>query len=72
MKFLTPILIVKRNSRVVIYGSFEDDPGEPDIEPTVEPKPENLCRWCNTVHGDSFFEKVVAWFHGVLATLFRR
>lgn len=57
---------------IVIYGSFEDDPGEPDIEPTVEPKPENLCRWCNTVHGDSFFEKVVAWVHGVLATLFRR
>ena len=55
-----------------IYGSFEDDPGDPYIEPTIEPKPENLCRWCNTVHGDSFFQKVVAWFHGVLATLFRR
>ena len=57
---------------LVIYGSFEDDPGEPDIEPTVEPKPENLCRWCNTVHGDSFFQRIVAWFHGVLATLFKR
>ena len=57
----------------VVFGSF-DDPGASgtDVEPTVEPKPENLCRWCNTVHGDSFFEKVVAWFHGVLATLFRR
>ena len=56
----------------VIYGSFEDDPGNPDVEPTVEPKPENLCRWCDTVHGDSFFQKIVAWVHGVLATLFRR
>ena len=56
----------------MIYGSFETDPGEPDVEPTVEPKPENLCRWCNTVHGDGFFERIVAWFHGVLATLFKR
>ena len=56
----------------VIYGSFEDDPGEPDVDPTVEPKPENLCRWCNTVHGDSFLQKIVAWFHSVLATLFKR
>ena len=57
---------------VVNYGSFEDDPGKTDVEPTIEPKPENLCRWCDTVHGDGFLQKITAWFHSVLAALFKR
>lgn len=57
---------------MIIYGSFEDDPGNPDVEPTVEPKPDNLCPWCSTVHGDGFFQRVVAWFHSILAKIIRK
>ena len=57
---------------IMIYGSFEDDPGNPDVEPTVEPKPDNLCPWCNTVHGDGFFQRIVAWFHSILAKIIRK
>ena len=54
------------------YDTLEDDPGEPDAEPTIEPKPDNLCPWCNTVHGDGFFQRIVAWFHGILARIIRK
>ena len=56
----------------MIFGSFDDDPGDPDVEPTVEPKPDNLCPWCNTVHGDGFFQRIVAWFHSILAKIIRK
>ncbi len=53
----------------LIIGPFED---APITEPTVEPKPENLCPWCDTVHGDGFFQRIVAWFHSILAKIIRK
>lgn len=55
-----------------VFGPFEDISEEPFAEPTVEPKPENLCPWCNTIHGDGFFQRIVAWFHGILAKIIRK
>ena len=55
-----------------VYGPPEEVPENPYTELEIEPKPETLCRWCNTIHGDSFFQRIVAWFHGILAKLFRK
>lgn len=56
----------------VRFPNGEPDPAEPGSGPVTEPEPEPLCRWCNRTHTDGFFQKIVAWFHSVLARLFKR
>ncbi len=35
----------------------------------VDPKPENLCKWCGKTH-DGFFQKIVGFFHNIFAAIF--
>lgn len=30
------------------------------------------CPWCDKEHGSGFFQRIIAWFHGILAKLFKR
>ena len=49
-------------------------PYGPDVQPEQpqeEQPEENKCPWCDQVHGDGFFEKIVAWFHSIFAKLFK-
>ena len=59
--------------RLYYYLPEPLEPAEPDPPPggTTE-SDEDKCPWCGEVHGDGFFQKIVAWFHGILAKLFRR
>ena len=39
------------------------DPGTPDA-------PVNVCRWCGGDHSNGFFQKIIGFFHNILANLF--
>ena len=39
------------------------DPGTPDA-------PVNVCRWCGGDHSNGFFQKIIGFFHNILARIF--
>ncbi len=47
-----------------------DKPDVPDT-PQDETPPTAKCPWCDEVHGSGFFQRIIAWFHNLLAKLFK-
>ena len=40
------------------------------VEPQPEPQPDpNMCHWCGKVH-EGFFQKIIGFFHNILARIF--
>ncbi len=61
---------------VTLTAKFEKDaapdPGQPENPDNGNGSNEpaaNLCKWCGKDHSDGFFQKIVGWFHNILAKL---
>ena len=37
-----------------------------------QPQQSGSCKWCGKTHGNGFFQKFIAFFHNILATIFRK
>ena len=60
----------------IIFGEevFADLDGNP-LTPTIKynyapPQPVNVCHWCGKDHSNGFIQKIIGFFHNILAAIF--